>query len=334
MSLAKPELTTGDTANAVVVAGLNRDRFIVLVQRQGALAVLVLLSLVASFTVSGFASTGNVQQMLVAASLQSLAALGMTFVIISGGIDLSVGSVFALGAVLGAWGAQEGGPLLGILVPLICCGLFGAVQGVVIARGRLEPFIVTLAGMLGARGLQQLFSNNGNATYRVDSGFNSMISGDLKPLLVVAVIFILGGVLLVRTGFGQSLFAVGGNQQAASLMGLPVARVKIAVYILSAVLAGASGMLTTARSFPGSAATVGVGYELVAIATVVIGGTLLTGGSGSVFGTAVGVLLLAVIQNLIQLLNLSRSSSLSDVVNGAFLLVVVVVQAVLTRQRQ
>lgn len=330
----KPTTATAMQPDDVVVAGLNRDQFILLVQRQGALVVLVLVSLVASFTVNGFADTGNLRQMLVAASLQSLMALGMTFVIITGGIDLSVGSVFALGAVLAAWGAQEGGVLLGVLVPLVVCAAFGAVQGLLIARGRLAPFIVTLAGMLGARGLQQLFSSNGNAVYRVNSAFSSLVDGSLKPLLVVAVIFVLGGVLLARTGFGQSMFAVGGSEQAASLMGLPVLRVKVLVYVLSATLAGASGMLTTARSFPGAAASTGVGYELVAIATVVIGGTLLTGGAGSVFGTAVGVLLLAVIQKLIQLLNLSQSSSLSDVVNGAFLLVVVVIQAVLTRRRQ
>ena len=150
------------------------------------------------------------------------------------------------------------------------------------------------------------------------------------PILTAVVLFAIGAVVLQRTRFGQQLFAIGGNENAAVLMGLPVLRTKVLVYVLSATMAGGAGMLNASRLQSG-VTNIGVGYELTAIAAVVIGGTLLTGGAGSITGTAAGVLLLAIIQNLIGVHLSKYGSSASDAVNGGFLAVVVLLQTYLSR---
>ena len=311
-----------------------KERALGIAQRHGSSAVLVLVVLAACLLSPGFADWSNFQSILVGNAYSSLLALGMTFVIISGGIDLSVGSMFALGGVLAAWGVQHGGTPVAVLLPLACGGALGTVHGLLISKARLAPFIVTLAGLLFARGFLQAMSNEGSTTYLVppDSAFLAVGRGSWPPILTAVVLFAAGGVLLLRTRFGQALFAIGGNEQAAVLMGLPVARTKTLVYTMSGLLAGGAGMLNAARLQSG-VTNIGVGYELTAIAAVIIGGTLLTGGAGSVLGTASGVLLLAVILNLIGV-HLSRyGSSASDLVNGAFLALVVLLQTLLSRRR-
>jgi ribose/xylose/arabinose/galactoside ABC-type transport system permease subunit len=310
------------------------ERLAGFVQDQGGFVVLVIVFLAACIFPSGFASQGNFESILVGNAYTSLLALGMTFVIITGGIDLSVGSVFALGGVLAGWGANHGGTAVAIALPLAVGLAFGVVQGLLIAYARLAPFIVTLAGLLFARGLLQAMSNEGNDTNHVAKGsaFLALGDGTWRPILTAVVLFLLGGLLLTRTRFGQSLFALGGNENAAMLMGLPVARTKVLVYSLSGVLACGAGMLNASRIGAGIT-NIGVGYELTAIAAVIIGGTLLTGGAGSVVGTASGVLLLAVIQNLIGVHLSKYGSSASDLVNGAFLAVVVLLQTVISRRR-
>lgn len=327
-----PEVVVDD---AQVDTATRKERLNGLIQNQGGLAVLVLVFVLASVFSSGFATSGNLQSILVGNAYTSLLALGMTFVIISGGIDLSVGSVFALGGVLAAWGSRHGGVVPAIALPLAVCAVFGLVQGLLISRARLAPFIVTLAGLLGARGLLQALSNEGSTTYLVPrhSAFLSLGNGTWVPVLTAVVLFVLGAGLLQRTGYGQQLFAIGGNENAAVLMGLPVARTKTLVYVLSGTLAGVAGALNASRLESG-VTNIGVGYELTAIAAVIIGGTLLTGGAGSVVGTAAGVLLLAIIQNLIGVHLSKYGSSASDAVNGAFLAVVVVIQTYLSRARR
>jgi ribose transport system permease protein len=306
-----------------------------LIREHGGEAVLVIVFVVAAIFSQGFATWGNIQSILVGNAYTSLLALGMAFVIISGGIDLSVGSLFALGGVVAAWGVNHGGGIVALLLPLGVSVAWGLVQGLLIARARLAPFIVTLAGLLGARGLLQAISAEGTKTYLVPRGswFVSIGNGTWAPILTAVVLFLLGALVLQRTRFGQSLFAIGGNEQAALLMGLPVLRNKVMVYVLSAALAGEAGALNASRLQSG-VTNIGVGYELTAIAVVIIGGTLLTGGAGSISGTAAGVLLLAIIQNLIGV-HLSRyGSSASDAVNGGFLAVVVIMQTLLSRAQR
>jgi ribose transport system permease protein len=314
--------------------GRRADRMTGFVQEQGGFAVLVVVFVAACLFSQGFASSDNFKSILVGNAYTSLLALGMTFVIITGGIDLSVGSVFALGGVLAGWGTLHGGPWVAIALPLAVGLAFGALQGMLIAYARLAPFIVTLAGLLFARGLLQAMTNEGSRTNHVPdgSGFLALGDGTWRPILTAVALFALGAVLLVRSRFGQALFALGGNENAALLMGLPVARTKVLVYMLSGVLASGAGMLNASRLEAGIT-NIGVGYELAAIAAVIIGGTLLTGGAGSVLGTASGVLLLAVIQNLIGVHLSKYGSSASDLVNGAFLAAVVLLQTLISRRR-
>ncbi len=315
--------------------GERAERISGLVQRHGGLAVLGIVVVVAAITSQGFATRGNFESILVGNAYTALLALGMTMVIITGGIDLSVGSVFALGGVLAGYGVNHGGPVMAVLLPLVVCAVFGLIQGLLIARARLAPFVVTLAGLLGARGLLQAVSHDGTKTYVVPpgSGFLALGNGTWRPVGTAIVLFVLGGLLLQRTRFGQSLFAIGGNENAAVLMGLPVQRSKTLVYVLSGTLAGGAGMLNASRLQSG-VTNIGVGYELTAIAAVVIGGTLLVGGAGSVLGTAAGVLLVAVIQNLIGVHLSKYGSSASDAVNGAVLALVVLMQTYLSRVRR
>ncbi|MEU3186323.1 ABC transporter permease [Streptomyces sp. NPDC006923] len=307
-----------------------------LVRRQGVLAVLLAVVLVASYVYPTFATLDNARGVTVQASFLAVVALGMTLVIISGGIDLSVGSVFALGGVLAAW-ASQWGLLPALLVPLVVCGGIGLLNGLLVARAGMAPFIVTLATLLAARGLLLAVTDEGATTYLVPKGSafaelgQGSVGGFGHPVLIALALFGAGGLLLQRTSFGQTLFAVGGSGDAATLMGLPVARTKILVYTLSGLLAGLAGALSAARLSSG-VTIVGVGMELDAISAVVIGGTLLIGGAGTVSGTLWGVLLLAVIQNLINQIG-SLNSSYQSVVSGGFLIVVVVAQRCLARGR-
>ncbi|NEA53985.1 ABC transporter permease [Streptomyces sp. SID13666] len=324
-------------APAYTARPTGRQRAAELLQRQGVLVVLLLVVLVSSFVFPSFASLDNARGVTVQASFLSIVALGMTLVIITGGIDLSVGSVFALGGVLAAW-ASQWGVLPALLVPLAVCGAIGAVNGLLVARAGMAPFIVTLASLLGARGLLLALTHEGATTYLVPRGsaFAELGGGSLGgfgyPVFIALALFAGGGLVLQRTSFGQTLFAVGGSSDAATLMGLPVARTKVLVYVLSGLLAGLAGALNAARLSSG-VTIIGVGMELDAIAAVVIGGTLLVGGAGSVSGTLWGVLLLAVIQNLINQIG-SLNSSYQSVVSGGFLILVVVAQRSLSTARR
>ncbi|MCS7477436.1 ABC transporter permease [Umezawaea endophytica] len=305
-------------------------------QRQGAAIALVLVVAVAWFSFPRFGSLDNLRDLALQSSFLAVIALGMTFVIITGGIDLSVGSVYALGGVLAAYGSQYGF-LVALALPLAVCGLIGFVNGVLVARTKMAPFIVTLASLLFARGLLLAITDEGSNTYRVpaDSAFIELgrgtIGGFGYPVFIAAVLCVIGGIVLRRTRFGQSVFATGGAEQSALLMGLPVARTKITVYTMSGVLSGLAGALTAAYLQSG-VTVIGVGTELDAISVVVIGGTLLTGGAGTVLGTVIGVGLRNVIQNIINQIG-TLDSNYQSVVSGAFLLVVVILQRSLARTK-
>jgi galactofuranose transport system permease protein len=308
---------TAESQQVPVTRTARSERIAALAQRHGALAVLLIAIAVASLVFDSFATFDNVTGISIQSSFLVVVALGMTFVIITGGIDLSVGSVFALGGVVAA---------------------VGLVNGLVIAYTGLAPFIVTLAGLLGARGLLLAITDEGAKTYLVPRGaaFLELGRGTLLgfgyPVWIAVLLCVLGGVLLQRTRYGQGVYAIGGSEDAAALMGLPVARIKVLTYLLSGLLAGIAGALNAARL--GSGVTIlGVGMELDAIAAVVIGGTLLIGGAGTVSGTLCGVLLLGVIQNVINQIG-NLTSSVQSVVSGAFLVVVVVTQSYLSRVRR
>jgi ribose transport system permease protein len=335
------QTATGPEAPAAIVAADVRkaertDRIARLVQRQGALAVLVAVVLIASATWPNFRTFDNAGTILVSAAPLMLIALGMTFVIITKGIDLSVGSLYVLGGVVSAY-ASQWGLAAAFLAPLAVCGAIGVVNGLLIAYTRMAPFIVTLAALLGARGLMRAISAEGSNTYLVESdAFRTFGTGSFLgvgyQVWLVAVLVVIGMVVLARTRFGRAVYAVGGSEDAAGLMGVAVRRTKIWVYVLSGLLAGLAGAINAAKL--GSGVTVlGIGLELDAIAAVVIGGTLLTGGAGTIAGTIAGVLLLGVIQNMINQVG-NVQSSYQQVISGAFLAVVVVAQTYLARMRR
>jgi galactofuranose transport system permease protein len=326
--------STPPSATPSGAVSANRVRWVRLVQRQGALVILVALCVVSAVAFDSFGTTNNLNSIALQSSFLAIIALGMTFVIFTGGIDLSVGSVFALGGVLAAWGSQRD-TLLGIALPLAVGATIGLVQGLIIARGGLPPFIVTLAGLLFARGLLLFITDEGATTYRVPAGsaFRTLgqdsFLGIRWAVWLVIVLFLLGGLVLRRTSFGSSVLAIGGQEDAATLMGLPVARIKVVTYVASGTLASLAGVLLA--SYTSSGVTiVGVGTELDAIAAVVLGGTLLTGGAGTVLGTLVGVLLLQVIKNIINQVG-SLDSDWQAVVSGTILLAVVTLQQYLAR---
>lgn len=334
MTAIKQEHTADD--NSVATARTTRTEWLAaLMQRRGSIVVLALVVIVASFSFEHFATVDNARNMAMEASFPAIIALGMTFVIISGGIDLSVGSVFALGGVLAAYGMQYGS-LVGLLLPLVVCGAIGLLNGVLVAYGRLAPFIVTLATLLGARGLLLALTEEGNVTRLMpkDAFLTKLGQGTFLglgwPVWITVVLFAIGIIVLGRTKFGHSVIAIGGNKEAATLMGLPVARRTMLLYLGSGLTAGFAGVLSAAYIASG-VTSVGDGLELDVIAAVVIGGTLLTGGAGTVIGTLAGVLLLKVIQNIINQIG-TLTSDYQLVVSGAFLIVVVAVQAYLSRR--
>jgi galactofuranose transport system permease protein len=321
---AAPESRSG-------AASARRERVGRLLQNHGALTVLAVTVLAGSLTFDSFFTTQNVANIVVSSSFLAIIAIGMTFVIISGGIDLSVGSSFVLAGVLAAYGSRYG-VLVALALPLAVCGTIGLLQGLVIARARMAPFIVTLAGLLGMRGLMLAISSEGATTYLVEdktfASFGQASWGGLTvPVFVTIALAGLATVLLQRTGFGQYVYAIGGSEEAASLMGAPVVRVKVLVYLMSGLLAGLAGALNAARLSSG-VTILGSGLELDVIAAVVIGGTLLTGGAGGVTGTMAGVLLLGVIQGLINQVGV-LTSAFQQVVSGAFLAAVVIAQRLL-----
>lgn len=315
---------------------MNREQLSRTLQQHGAVMVLGTLVIVGSLAFDSFATPANAASVVVSSSFLAIIAIGMTFVIISGGIDLSVGSLFVLGGVLAAYGSQYG-MLVALLLPLAVCGVVGLLQGLVIARTGMAPFIVTLAGLLGVRGLMLAISDEGATTYLVkDRAFAALGQGEILglsyPVYITAVLALAAMVLLQRTGFGQNVYAIGGNEQAAALMGVPIARTKVYVYVMSALLAGLAGALNAARLSSG-VTILGIGLELDAIAAVVIGGTLLTGGAGGITGSVAGVLLLGVIQSLINQVG-NLTSAFQQVVSGLFLALVVVAQRLLSKAQR
>lgn len=319
----------------IVSKSVARRRLASLVQRQGALVALVLVCLFAALRYDAFLSEANLQNVLRQNSMLGLIALGMTFVILTGGIDLSVGSLLAVAGVVAANLAGRG-VLVAVLAGVGCAALLGFLSGLVIAKWRIQPFVVTLAMMIAARGLALVAT--GESSVRVDrlaQGFTWLGRGRIGPfyvpVMIAIVAFAIGWVVLNYTRFGRHVYALGDNEEAARLMGLNIARVTIGVYTLSGALAGLAGVLLASRLGAGQPVA-GVGWELDAIAAVVVGGTLLTGGQGGVGGAVVGVLLLGVILNLFNL-GSTISPWWQSVLRGIFLLSVVIVQNRLGQRR-
>ena len=308
-------------------------RAMIVLQHQGALIALVLASLFGFARYATFLTPENLLNVLRQNSMLGLVALGMTFVILTAGIDLSVGSLLAVAGIVGATLSPRG-TLVAIAGGVGAATLLGLVNGLVIAKIRIQPFVVTLAMMIAARGAALAFTGEESVRVATDAtGLTWLGRGFVGPIpvpvLLLAVAFAAGWIVLRHTAFGRHVYAVGDEEGAARLLGLEVDRVVIATYALNGALAGLAGVLLAARLGAGQPVA-GTGWELDAIAAVVVGGTVLTGGQGGAGLTLSGVLLLGVILNLLNLEG-TLSPWWQWVIRGAFLLAVVVVQGRMQR---
>jgi ribose transport system permease protein len=304
-----------------------------------ALAAIVLLAILISPSASDgsriFLQAGNLTDILRQIALIGILSLGMTLVILTGGIDLSVGSTLALSTSLVAMGLTRAWPqsaeaahiFYAIACATLAGALAGAVNGAAIATLDIQPFIVTLATMIGIRGLAKFLTNNSN----IDIGFGRDTAAAFaavfrqKPLVIAcyAALAMVFWMLLSRTVFGRHVRAIGDNETAARYAGLPVRRVKTIVYALSGALAGFAGVLYAAENHQGNP-NAGVAYELDAIAAVVIGGTRLSGGQGSISGTIVGTLIMGVLTNMLRLNNVD--SNVEMMIKAVIIVLAVAVQ--------
>jgi len=298
------------------------------IQRQGALVTLVLVCIFAAYRYDRFLTEFNISNVLRQNSMLGLVALGMTFVILTGGIDLSVGSLVAVSGVIAALLANRG-TVFAVAAAIAFTAALGLVNGLVIAKARIQPFIATLAMMIAARGLALVYTGEQSVKAETATASFSWLGRGAIGFIPVAVLiliiaYIIASQVLSRTPFGRHVYAVGDNEEAARLMGLNVKRVTIGVYTLSGALSGLAGVILASRLGTGQPVA-GTGWELDAIAAVVVGGTLLTGGKGGVGSTLVGVLLLGVIFNLFNLEG-TISPWWQLVLRGLILLAVVIIQ--------
>ncbi|WP_404474480.1 ABC transporter permease [Microbacterium aerolatum] len=298
------------------------------------IAALIIVSVVLSFMTPAFLTASNLTNIVTQSAVVGIAAIGATFVIITSGIDLSVGSNIALSGMIGAIVAQStGNGFYGILAVIVVAAAVGAFNGASVAWLRLAPFIVTLATMGMARGLT-LQVSQGQSVYGLPDSLNwlgaSAIFDVKTSALVTVLLFVVAHFVLSQTTFGHRVYAVGGNVEAARLAGINVRGVIFAAYVIAGIMAGIAALILLGRldsATPNAAS----GTELQVIAAVVIGGTSLFGGKGSMVGTFVGVLLIGVINNGLTLLNVS--SFWVQFVQGALIFLAVLLDSVNTRRR-
>jgi ribose/xylose/arabinose/galactoside ABC-type transport system permease subunit len=299
------------------------------IRQYGLVIVFGVICLIISLITPQFLTLSNWTIIVTQVSINALLAFGVTFVIITGGIDLSLGSIVAVAGVTSAMLAHPDSypVLIPISMGLLAGLLMGAFNGFIITKSKIAPFIVTLGTMTIGRGLALILSD-GRPISNLSDSFNYLGSGTILGIPVLILIFILVfalcSIILNKTILGRYIYAVGGNEQAARASGINIDRVKLAVYSISGLLAGLAGILLASRITTGQP-NAGAGFELDAIAAVVIGGTSTTGGRGSMTGTLIGVLLIGVINNGLDLLNVT--SYYQQVVMGIIIIGAVVLDS-------
>ncbi|WP_223155989.1 ABC transporter permease [Desemzia incerta] len=292
----------------------------------GPLLALVVLILLVTIMNPGFIAPTNVLNLLRQVSTNALIAFGMTFVIITGGIDLSVGSTLALSSALMAGTIAAGvDPLLAMLLSLILGTVLGAVNGLLITKGKMAPFIATLATMTIYRGLTLVYTD-GNPITGIGDSFifkfagRGYLFGIPFPVVLMVISFLLLFVLLHKMTFGRKTVAIGGNEKASFIAGIKNDKIKIGVYALSGLMASLAGIIITSR-LNSAQPTAGTSYEMDAIASVVLGGTSLSGGRGRIVGTLIGALIIGTLNNGMNLLGIS--SFYQQVVKGIVIIIAV-----------
>lgn len=293
--------------------------------------VIALIILMAVITIinSNFLTANNLLNLLLQVTSNALIAFGMTFVILTGGIDLSVGSILALSSALTSGLLGSGMPVtLAILISLILGCILGMMNGLLISYGKLAPFIVTLATMTIFRGATLVYTNGNPITKGLSDTFlfqflgQGYIVGIPFPVIIMFIVFIVLYVLLHKTAFGKSVYAIGGNEKAAYISGVKLNKVKIIIYSISGIMASISGLIITSR-LSSAQPTAGASYEMDAIAAVVLGGTSLSGGKGRILGTLIGALIIGVLNNGLNIIGVS--AFWQQVVKGVVILIAVLI---------
>jgi ribose transport system permease protein len=300
--------TTADVADVTLAPkGSGKDNsFAYWWDRVGILLVLVLLAALMAALAPNFVSLGNALNVARSVSINAILAAGMTLVILTGGIDLSVGSILAVSGVTGVLLWSNGIPTpIALLGGVLVGALAGAVNGVFVARFALPAFIVTLGSMTYLRGLAYSLLG-GQPLVATELGYrgvgNGSIAGIPQPVVIMIVVYAVLWFVLERTRFGRHVYAVGGNMEGARLAGINVRRVLMSVYMIGGAAAGVAGVIFSARVLSAQP-TAGTGYELDAIAAVVLGGTALAGGRGRILGTLIGAVIIGVLSNGLVLMN-------------------------------
>jgi ribose transport system permease protein len=300
----------------------------------GTLAGLVGLSLVLWALTPHFLTVPNLLNIAQQTSINAIVAVGMTYVIVSGGIDLSVGSIVALSGVVLGTVLQDGQATPTAIAAALAVGVScGLVNGTLVSWGGLPPFIVTLGMMSVARGAALLFTE-GRPVSGFDAGFRSLATGEVgvipAPIVITGVVYVLAHLVLTRTTFGRYVYAIGGNEEATRLSGVPVRLHKTMIYAVSGLMSAVAAVILTAR-LNSAQPIAGMMYELDAIAATVIGGTSLMGGEGRLVGTLIGALIMGVLRNGLNLLGVS--SFLQQIVIGGVIVGAVLVDTLLKRHR-
>ncbi|WP_432724449.1 ABC transporter permease [Staphylococcus equorum] len=289
---------------------------------------LILLVIIISALNSAFLEPSNLFNLLRQVSINGLIAFGMTFVILTGGIDLSVGSTLALSSAMVAILMVSGvDSIIALLLGCIFGAVLGAVNGLLITLGKMAPFIATLATMTVFRGLTLVITDgnpitNLNGSYAFQLFGRGYFLGIPVPAVTMFVTFIILYILLHKTVFGRQTYAMGGNEKAAFISGIKVNKLKIMIYSLAGLMSAMAGAILTSR-LNSAQPTAGMSYELDAIAAVVLGGTSLTGGKGRILGTLIGVLIIGVLNNGLNLLGVS--SFYQQVVKGVVIIIAVLI---------
>lgn len=292
----------------------------------GALIALILLIAGISIISPQFRTLSNFLSLLRQSSINGLIAFGMTFVILTGAIDLSVGSILALSTAFCAGMITSGVPAgLAIIISLIIGAFLGSLSGILVTKGRLQPFIATLITMTVYRGITMIYTNGKPISNLGDSAILKAIGkgsflGIPIPVIILFVIFAIFAFLLTNTTFGRRIYATGSNWKSAKLAGVNIDKTKMIAYIISGVMSALSGTILLSR-LNSAQPTLGTGYELDAIAAVALGGTSMNGGRGKIYGTLIGVLIIAVLNNGLNILGVS--SYYQDVVKGIVILIAV-----------
>lgn len=295
-----------------------------LITKYRTLTILILILIIAAFLSSDFLTVDNIMNVTRQVSITAIIAAGMSFVILTGGIDLSVGSIVALSGALSASVLIKSNSLfLAIIVALIIGVAFGLFNGLFITRGDIPPFIVTLGTMVMARGCVLVFTNGSPIAVK-SSAYKFIGKGYILnvpfPVIILIIVFAISYLVLKYTKFGRSVFCIGGNREASRLSGINVKKTETLVYAITGFLSGVTGVILTSRL--GSAQpTAGNGYEMDAIAAVILGGTSLAGGQGAVLPTVLGALILGVLDNILTLLNVNPFAA--DIVKGVVILLAV-----------